>query len=79
MFTPVSGNELTINVTVEDDDVVEDNVTLTLFLSSEDSSVDVLTLQQQILFIDDDGERDDYDHIFCDEIMSGCASPTTIW
>lgn len=55
-FTPLTGNELTVNVTVEDDLVVEDNVTLTLFLSSRDPSVTVLTPQQQILFIDNDGK-----------------------
>ncbi len=56
LFTPSTGNELAVNVTVEEDLIVEDNETLSVFLSSEDPSVDVLTPQEQILFIDDDGE-----------------------
>ena len=56
MFTPMTGNQLTVNVTIGDDLIVEDNERVSIFLSSQDPSVDVLTPQKQIVFIDDDSE-----------------------
>ncbi len=55
LFAPVTGNQLILNVTVEDDLIVEDNDTLAVILSSEDPSVDVLTPLPLVAIIDEDG------------------------
>ena len=43
-------------ITVMDDEFVEDDEVVTIFLSSKDPSVEILTPQDQILFLDDDSE-----------------------
>ena len=45
-----------MNFTVEDDQLVEDNDVLSVFLSTDDPSVDVPNPLANITFIDDDSE-----------------------
>ena len=45
-----------MNVTVEDDQLVEDNDVLSVFLSTDDPSVDLPNPLANITLVDDDGE-----------------------
>ena len=54
LFTPLTGNKLTVDITIEDDQLVEDNDVLSVFLSTDDPSVDVPNPLAQITLIDDD-------------------------
>ena len=56
LFTPLTGNQLTVNVTVEDDQLVEDNDVLSAFISTDDPSVDVPNPLANVTFVDDDCE-----------------------
>ena len=56
LFTPLTGNQLTVNVTAEDDQLVEDNDVLSVLLSTDDSSVDVPNPLANVTFIDDDSK-----------------------
>ena len=55
-FAPFALSVFTTEITVVEDEFVEDAEVITIFLSSEDPSVDVITPQEQIVFLDDDSE-----------------------
>lgn len=55
-FAPMAMSVFTTNITTMEDDIVENNETVTIFLSSQDPSVDILTPMEQIVFIDEDSK-----------------------
>ncbi len=61
-FTPMAVITFNTDITVMEDDIIEDTEIITILLSSEDPSVDVLTPMEQIMFLDNDSEFIKYNH-----------------